>query len=66
MKTLKVGIIGYRGVISSFYMKNLNKKFRNIQVTACADMIDEKAPLCLRNLAYRNTARWMNYFVILK
>jgi len=42
MERVKVGIIGC-GNISSIYLKNLTQVFKNIEVTACADMFVEKA-----------------------
>ncbi len=44
MEKVKVGIIGC-GNISSIYLENLSTKFDNIEVTACSDMILERAQL---------------------
>ncbi len=42
MKKINVGIVGC-GSISGIYLKNLTSVFRNVQVTAVADLIAEKA-----------------------
>ncbi len=42
MRKVKVGIIGC-GNISSIYLKNLTQMFENIEVVACADLMEERA-----------------------
>jgi predicted dehydrogenase len=42
MATVKLGIIGC-GDISNLYLKNLTSMFNNVEVSACADLIREKA-----------------------
>jgi len=42
MKKLKVGVIGC-GVISDIYIKNCMTIFKNTEIIACADRLDEKA-----------------------
>lgn len=42
MKKLNVGLIGC-GVISNIYLTNINKYYKKLQVTACADISEEKA-----------------------
>ncbi len=42
MDKIKVGLVGC-GDISSVYLKNCTKKFNNIEVVACADLIPERA-----------------------
>jgi len=42
LRRIKIGIIGC-GVISSYYLRNINKKFKNIEVLACADSVMKNA-----------------------
>ncbi len=42
MARTKVGIIGC-GNISGIYLQNLTKNFRNVELVACADMMQERA-----------------------
>ena len=42
MNKLNVGVIGC-GVISEIYMENCTKKFRNLKLVACADILYESA-----------------------
>lgn len=42
MKKIGVGIIGC-GVISDIYLQNLSTRFENVNLVACADLIEEKA-----------------------
>jgi predicted dehydrogenase len=42
LKKVKVGIVGC-GNISDIYLKNLTQVFNIVEVTACADLISERA-----------------------
>ena len=42
MRKLRLGVIGC-GMISEIYLKNCKEVFRNIEVVACADILEEKA-----------------------
>lgn len=42
MKKIKVGVVGC-GCISEIYMSNLSKKYKNIELIACTDLIHERS-----------------------
>jgi predicted dehydrogenase len=41
-KKIKAGVVGC-GVISEIYMQNLTKRFKNVEIIACMDLIRERA-----------------------